>query len=70
MSRLELYNLLIVCAVVFAVAAFLWLILWPAVNSFARPWERFAAGILSLYVFAALVAIGAVGALVAVYFLA
>jgi len=69
MSRPDLYNLLIVCAVVFAVAVFVWLILWPALQVFARPWERIAAAVLSLYVFAALVGIGAVGALLAVYFL-
>jgi len=69
MSRPDLYNLLIVCAAVFAVAAFVWLILLPAIGAFSRPWEKVAAGFLSLYVLAALIAVGSIGALVAVYFL-
>ena len=68
MSHNELDNILIACAAVLALAAFVWLILVPAVGSYARTWERVAVAFLSLYVFAVLVVIGAIGALVAIYF--
>ncbi|HLI32197.1 MAG TPA: hypothetical protein VKU89_05595 [Solirubrobacteraceae bacterium] len=68
MSHNELDNILIACAAVLALAAFVWLILVPAVGSYARTWERLVVAFLSLYVFAVLVAIGAIGALVAIYF--
>jgi hypothetical protein len=68
MSHNELDNILIACAAVFALAAFVWLIMVPAVGSYARAWERLAVAFLSIYVFAVLVAIGAIGALVAIYF--
>jgi hypothetical protein len=45
--------------------AFVGLILTPALGSYGRPWEKFAAGFLSLFVLAALVLLGlAVGVLV------
>ncbi len=50
---------------VITVLAFTTLILSPALGSFSRGWEKFAAGLLSLFVLAALVLIGlAVGFLV------
>jgi len=50
-------------------AAFLGLILVPAVNSFGRAWEKAAAGVLSLFVLATLVLIGfAAGALIVRYY--
>lgn len=67
MSHNEIDDLLIVCAGVFGLAAFVGLIVAPAWSSYSRLWERVAATFLSLYVLAALVAIGAVGALVAVW---
>jgi hypothetical protein len=67
MSNREITDLLIVCAAVFGLAAFIGLIVAPAWSSYSRLWERVAATLLSLYVLAALVAIGAVGALVAVW---
>jgi hypothetical protein len=45
--------------------AFGTLILAPALSSFSRPWEKVAAGFLSIFVLAALVLIGlAIGALI------
>ena len=41
-----------------SLAAFLGLILVPALGSYGRPWEKFAAGFLSLFVLAALVITG------------
>jgi hypothetical protein len=43
---------------VISVAAFVTLILAPALSSYGRPWEKVAAGFLSLFVLAALVGIG------------
>ena len=40
--------------------AFIGLILVPALGSYGRGWEKFAAGFLSLFVLAALVAVGVV----------
>jgi hypothetical protein len=67
MSTTEITDLLIVCAGVFGLATFVGLILAPAWTSYSRLWERLAAAFLSLYVLAALVAVGAAGALVAVW---
>ena len=67
MSHNELNDLLIVCAAVFGLAAFVGLIVAPAWMAYSRMWERLAATFLTLYVLAALVGIGAVGALVAIY---
>jgi len=41
-----------------SVAAFVGLILVPALGSYGRTWEKFAAGFLSLFVLVALVLIG------------
>ncbi len=40
--------------------AFVGLILAPALGSYGRPWEKFAAGFLSLFVLAALLMIGVI----------
>jgi hypothetical protein len=53
---------------VFGVALYAGLILRPAWTSYSRLWERLAATVLTLYVFAVLVGVGVVGALAAVYF--
>jgi hypothetical protein len=47
-------------------AAFVGLILVPAVSSYGRVWEKAVAGLLSLFVLAALIAIGVVLGLVVV----
>jgi hypothetical protein len=43
-----------------SLAAFVGLILVPALGSYGRPWEKFAAGFLSLFVLAALVITGVI----------
>jgi hypothetical protein len=51
-----------------SLVAFGFLILAPALGAYGRPWEKAAAGFLSLFVLAALVMIGiAAGALVVYY---
>lgn len=55
-------------AAVIILAAFVTLILVPAVSSYGRIWEKAAAGFVSLFVLAALVVIGVLGGLVIVYY--
>jgi hypothetical protein len=68
MSRTVVNDLVAVCAGVFGLALYAGLILVPAWTSYTRLWERLAAGVLSLYVLAVLVGIGAAGALAVVYY--
>jgi hypothetical protein len=58
MSNVAVANLVLVCAVVFGLAAFVWLVAAPAVRAYDRPWERVAAAFLSLYVLVAFVGVG------------
>ena len=52
-------------AALVSLVAFVGLILAPALGSYGRPWEKFAAGVLSLFVLAALLLVGVlVGVLV------
>jgi hypothetical protein len=67
MTHTELNDLLIVCASVVGLCAFVGLILVPAWSAQSRLWERVAATFLSLYVLVALVGIGAVAALLVIY---
>jgi len=67
MSHTAIIDLLILCAAVFGVVAFVGLILAPAWSAQSRLWERIAAGFLSLYVLAVLVGIGALAALAVIY---
>ena len=50
-----------------SLAAFVGLILVPALGSYGRGWEKFAAGFLSLFVLAALVLAGVVIGFVVFY---
>jgi hypothetical protein len=50
-----------------SVVAFAALILVPALGSYGRTWEKFAAGFLSLFVLAALVVLGVAVGLVVFY---
>jgi hypothetical protein len=68
MSRTTINELAIGGAGVFGLALYAGLILVPAWTSYTRLWERVAAGILSLYVLALLVGIGAGAALAVVYY--
>ncbi|HSK50846.1 MAG TPA: hypothetical protein VK889_10190 [Solirubrobacterales bacterium] len=55
-------------AAAIVLAAFVTLILVPAVSSYGRIWEKAAAGFVSLFVLAALVVIGVLAGLVIVYY--
>jgi len=68
MSRATINDLVAVCAATFGLALYAGLILVPAWTSYSRLWQRVAATVLSLYVLAALVGVGVVGALAAVYY--
>jgi hypothetical protein len=67
MSHTAIIDLVILCAGVFGLAAFVGLILVPAWGAGSRLWERVAATFLSLYVLVALIGIGAVAALAVIY---
>jgi hypothetical protein len=67
MDHKEINDLVVACAGVLGLAAFVALILAPAWTAQSRVWERVAAAVLSLYVLAALAGIGVVGALVVIY---
>ena len=65
MSNTTITYLVGACLGVFGLAAFLALVLAPAITAYRRPMERVAVVILSVYVLAALVGVGIVlGALV------
>jgi hypothetical protein len=67
MSNQSVTYLVGACAGVFGIAAFLALVVAPAITAYRRPLQRVAVVILSAYVLAALVGIGiVVGALVVV----
>ncbi|HTW13430.1 MAG TPA: hypothetical protein VME01_11845 [Solirubrobacteraceae bacterium] len=58
MSNLHVTYLVGACSAVIALAAFIVLVVTPAMASFRRVWERFAVAILSVYIFAALAGVG------------
>ncbi len=68
MSRTAINYLVAGCAGVFGFALYVGLILAPAWSAYSRLWERVAASVLSLYVLAVLVGIGAAAALAVVYY--
>jgi hypothetical protein len=68
MSRTAINYLVAGSAGVFGLALYVGLILAPAWSAYSRLWERLAASVLSLYVLAVLVGIGAAGALAVVYY--
>lgn len=59
MSNTAIIYLVGAFAGVFCLAAYVGLILVPAWSSYTRIWERLAAAVLSLFVLAALLGIGA-----------
>ena len=62
MSRLDITYLVAgVCGAV-GIAAFVGLILVPAVGAYQRTWQRLVATALSFYVLAAMVGLGLLGA--------
>jgi len=60
LQRIDHEYLLFGVAGLICLAAFVGLILVPAVSSYGRLWEKAAAGVLSLFVLAALVVVGVV----------
>jgi hypothetical protein len=67
-SNVAITYLVAVCAAVLGLTAFGMLIVAPAVRSYERVWERFAAAFLSLYVLVAFVGVGVLaGVAVSVY---
>ena len=52
---------------IISLAAFVGLILVPALGSYGRPWEKVAASFLSLFVLAALVLVGVLVGLLVFY---
>ena len=68
LQKIENEYLLFVGAGVVCLAAFIGLILVPAVSSYGRIWEKAAAGFLSVFVLAALLVCGLVIGLVIVYY--
>jgi hypothetical protein len=65
MSNTSVTYLVGACSGVFGLAAFVALVVVPALTSYRRVWERVAVVVLSGYVLAALIGIGVVlGALI------
>lgn len=58
MTNTAIIDLVAACAGVFGLAAFVWLVLVPAVRAYSRVWERAVAAVLSLYVLATFVGLG------------
>ena len=67
-QKIENEYLLFGAAAVVSLAAFIGLILVPAITSYGRIWEKAAAGLLSLIVLCALVLTGVVAGLLFVYY--
>jgi hypothetical protein len=68
LQRIDHEYLLFGAAGLVSLAAFVGLILVPAVGSYGRLWEKAVAGLLSLFVLLALVSVGVVAGLAVVYY--
>jgi len=68
LQKIENEYLLFCLAWLVALSAFVGLILVPALGAYGRLWEKTAAGVLSLFVLAALVLMGVVLGLAVVYY--
>ena len=68
LQKIENEYLLFGLAGLVALSAFVGLILVPALGAYGRLWEKTAAGVLSLFVLAALVLMGVVLGLAVVYY--
>ena len=62
MSRLDITYLVAGGCGLIGLAAFIGLILVPAVSAYQRSWQRLVATVLSLYVLAAMIGVGVLGA--------
>lgn len=68
LARIGTEYLLMGGAGLVSLAAFVTLILVPALSSYGKLWEKATAGVLSLFVLAALMVIGVVAGLAVVYY--
>jgi hypothetical protein len=68
LQKIENEYLLFGAAGLITLVAFVGLILVPALGAYGRVWEKAAAGVLSLFVLAALVLVGVVIGLAVVYY--
>ena len=68
LQKIENEYLLFGAAGLVSLVAFVGLILVPAVSSYGRIWEKAAAGVVSVFVLAALVLTGVVIGLAVVYY--
>jgi hypothetical protein len=68
MSNTAITQLVAACAGVLGLTAFVGLVLVPVVSSYQRVWERIAAGLLSLWVLAALVGVGVLAGAAVIYY--
>lgn len=69
MSNTEITYLVVGVAALGTLVLWIWLIALPAWGSFSRVWERILSVVMSVYVLAALVALGSgIGALVLYYY--
>jgi hypothetical protein len=67
-SNTEVTYLVGACCAVFGLAAYIAFIFVPAWTAYSRVWQRMAAAVLSLYVLAAFVGLGAGGGAAIVWF--
>jgi len=67
LQKIDHEYLLFGAAAAVSLSAFVGLILVPAVSSYGRAWEKTVAGLLSLFILAALVVVGVVLGLVVVW---
>lgn len=68
LQKIENEYLLFGIAGLVSLAAFVGLILMPALSAYGRVWEKAAASVLSLFILAALVIVGIVIGLAFVYY--
>ena len=68
LQKIENEYLLLGSGGLIALITFVGLILMPALSSYGRLWEKAAAGVLSLFVLAALIVTGVVAGLAIVYY--
>jgi hypothetical protein len=61
-SRIDVTYLVAGLCGVLGLAAFIGLILVPAVSAYARVWQRLVAVVLSFYVLVAMIGLGVIGA--------
>jgi hypothetical protein len=68
MTNEAITQLVAACAGLAGLAAFVALVLVPVASAYQRTWERLVAGLLSLWVLAAFVAVGVVAGAAIVYY--